>query len=339
MSGELNLAQAIEMLGTGRTEGNVAETLGVTLWGLKLALRDAGYKRSLPKKARVFGRLADGTELSGTSHVEAEVVALYRRGLSRHEVSLLVGRSEKSIGHILATNGIAARNWVEAGKIRRVRFLSGEKTVREMLGSGLTSREVIAQLLGLDSTHQSGRAVVTHRAPSEYRRVKRAKSEDRHSARIVELYDEGRSINGIAKKLRRDWRVVKRVLLNAGRDIQRNGGNVDASRVCELYAAKATIQEIAAELNVSRHLVRRVLVREGVTIRSRERVFVAQSEMTDLYAQGLSMREIAERCGCSLTTVFLRLEKAGVVRRSMGLAVSLGRARKRAEAAGGACHA
>lgn len=50
MSNEVDVARAIELLDAGKRESDVRYELGVTTWGLRLALRDAGYRSPVDVK-------------------------------------------------------------------------------------------------------------------------------------------------------------------------------------------------------------------------------------------------------------------------------------------------
>jgi len=200
MTNKLDVTRAIEMLGTGLTEGNVAQDLGVTLWGLKLALSEAGYQRPRKKPALAPWATSDDANVLGTANLPSEkapseedstIVGLYLRGLSLTEVGLLTGRSETPIRRVLQRQGIACRSYSEANKLRFQSAVFGTKTVRQFLAAGLTRGEVASVVLELGTV--------------------RLDTEDR-DAEIIRLYKACKTQVEISKKLRIAERTVRKVL-------------------------------------------------------------------------------------------------------------------------------
>ncbi|MBB6172316.1 transposase-like protein [Nocardiopsis mwathae] len=86
------------------------------------------------------------------------------------------------------------------------------------------------------------------------------------------------------------------------------------------FDAGASIERIATATRRSQNTVRRVLKESGRSIRHRPRTRpdVTTEECARLYAEGRSCPQIAELLDTSTSTVFNRLQEAGIPRRPPG---------------------
>jgi lambda repressor-like predicted transcriptional regulator len=104
--------------------------------------------------------------------------------------------------------------------------------------------------------------------------------------------------------------------------------------VVRLYARGRTIRQIAAVTFYAPTTVRSVLQANNVKIRPRAGYptrKISNEEILrrcELYGRGLSLSEVAEVCGCAVSSVHETLKRAGTPRRSLSESNRLSRKRR-----------
>lgn len=91
-------------------------------------------------------------------------------------------------------------------------------------------------------------------------------------------------------------------------------------RIRAAYLDGATMVEVSELTGASMRRVRRVLHERDVPIRSGgpARLQLPLDEVAELYRQGLTLEEVAQRFGVSTNTIHHRLRDSGVERRRVG---------------------
>src|SRR5205823_4683304 len=97
----------------------------------------------------------------------------------------------------------------------------------------------------------------------------------------------------------------------------RRSGEIAADELARLYRdEQLSLSEVARRMGWSRSAIYSRLVALGIARRTpwaRNEVGIDMAELTRLYlGQGLSMTVVAERCACSVATIWRKLTAAGV---------------------------
>jgi transcriptional regulator with XRE-family HTH domain len=101
---------------------------------------------------------------------------------------------------------------------------------------------------------------------------------------------------------------------------------ITAEKLTELYHEQGlTLAQTAKAVGVSVPTVRVRMAEFGIDVRSRggaggrKKIVISKEKLTELYhEQGLTLQEVADKCGVSLPTVRARMEEHGVDVRSPG---------------------
>ena len=90
--------------------------------------------------------------------------------------------------------------------------------------------------------------------------------------------------------------------------------------IVDRYLAGATMEEVSTATAASLDRVRRVLNERGIPFRSgaAHRIPLPAAELADLYQDGLTIAQLAERYHVSTNTVYSRLRELGVSMRPRG---------------------
>lgn len=148
---------------------------------------------------------------------------------------------------------------------------------------------------------------------------------------IVESYKKGESATSIAKRLGKVTKVVTGAL-------QRNGIPVNSERhvastftehleeAKRLYQEGASCKEVGAKLGFSEMTVHNHLKAAGVSIRPRGNPVLTHEQILRIVEEykTLSMHELAEKYGHSISVIHRALHKAGADVRGMGPSVEFG---------------
>lgn len=92
----------------------------------------------------------------------------------------------------------------------------------------------------------------------------------------------------------------------------------DITRAAELYVGGMTLRQVCSEVGCSdKSTLRKALVLRGVKMRTgagpeKLRAKLSESEVISAYQSGMTVKQIAESCGCSITPVTRILKSAGI---------------------------
>jgi uncharacterized protein (DUF433 family) len=252
----------------------------------------------------------------------AEVVRLYGLGLTMAEIAGIYGVSAWTIASRLDRAGVPRRPRTTGSQAR----LPVEKAVRRYrrqphrLGELAAELNISAQLLA-DRAQRSGQGK---------RGRRRA---DVPADQVADLYQAGWKVSDIAARYDTAASTVLRRLDVAG--VARRPRSVPA--VFPVQEAARRVQEegasfagLARAYQVSVDVVRARLRAAGIhpPPRTGPRVLrgIPAGQLAGLYADGLSMAQIAARYGVSRETISTRLHAAGVARRQPAKPIPTGEA-------------
>jgi hypothetical protein len=129
-------------------------------------------------------------------------------------------------------------------------------------------------------------------------------------------------IGDLAAEVHRRPTLVRRLLLEAGIRVDGDTGADGPDMAAELagrYADGKSLEALAKDTGIDRRVVRTLLAGAGVPIRERHPVPAHQGRwVVEQYLAGVTLRELADRTGCSYGTVRRYLLRAGVGLRSPG---------------------
>lgn len=237
---------------------------------------------------------------------------LYRDGASIERVAAQAGVPAKRATNLLRELGVAIRTRPPKQGARlspeaiAARYRAGASAGELAEAAGINVAEVRAMLVTLGEElrpplgHAHGRLDDRRYSPEK----------------IEQLYEEGATVQSLAKTLGVSRELIRTLLLKRGVKLRGRGGQpsaepgdlvADPDEVARRYRAGQGIAEIAASVGRTAWQVRTVLLKLGVKLRGRagnrgdelKPPLVPAEEVAKLYAGGLGLERVAAMAGVS----------------------------------------
>ena len=186
------------------------------------------------------------------------------------------------------------------------RYRTGESAGDLAEAAGINVAEIRAILIALGEELRPPLGTAHHRL------------EDRQfpPKKIVQLYEEGATVQSLAKTLGVSRELIRTLLLKHGVKLRGRGGQPsaepgelvgDPGEVARLYRAGQAIEEVAAALGCTEWQVRTVLLKLGVKLRGRagdrgddcRPPSLSAKTVAALYAAGAGLERVAAKAGVS----------------------------------------
>jgi len=243
----------------------------------------------------------------------ARLAELYRDGASIERVAAQAGVSSYRATQLLRGMGVAIRTRPPkqgaqlSPETIAARYRAGASAGELAEAAGIKVAEVRALLVASGEElrpplgHAQGR-LDDRRFPPE---------------KIEQLYEEGATVQSLAKLLGVSRELIRTLLLKRGVKLRGRGGRLPSAEpgdlvaapdeVARRYRAGQGIAEIAASVGETAWQVRTVLLKLGVQLRGRagnrddelKPPLVPAEEVAKLYAEGLGLEPVAARAGVS----------------------------------------
>lgn len=180
----------------------------------------------------------------------------------------------------------------------------------DLYESGMTVQEVATEL---ECSHTTVKQALDEHG-IEVRRKTFSEEEQR---RIVKLYESGLTQQEVAEKIGCSLETVRQVRRKHGVKVrQRFFSAEERRRMADLHRGGLSHAKIADKFGCRPSVVTKVLAREDSPKKRTDKRFKLSDQkrrrIVDLYEKGLTQKEIAEKCGCSIETVRRIRRKYGV---------------------------
>lgn len=154
--------------------------------------------------------------------------------------------------------------------------------------------------------------------------------------RIRELTLNGVGVNAIAAELDVPRTRVRRVAAETVPAFDNSAELSLNERICALYDQGLSMMKISRATEIPEMRVKKIIVESGRKPRpagGKSRIQLDKVRVEVLYNSGMSLRQVADQCGCSESFMQAYMKRNGIPRRSTSGAMTLARAPREVEAA------